>query len=695
MTRKSSMLESLSAGVQSPTKWLALMAGLLCQFSIAAHSEQIGTEFLPHARLCSDYFGNDALWFERNIPLFDCSDRDISRIYYYRWQLYKAHLKDIGPRGYIVTEFLSDVGWAWNPYQSLDDATAFHINEGRWLKDKRYLDDYITFMYSGANDRHFTDAIAAATYGRYLANGDRVFAIKNLAGMKRLYESWSDHYDRVKGIYFIEPLLDATEYTIASIDASGGKDGFRGGDAFRPTVNSFMFGNAMAISRLSALAGDTNAAAIYAANAAALKDKVQTNLWNDSLQHFIDRYKVNNQFVHYWDFIRGRELAGYVPWTFELPDNDPKYSESWKHLLSPEKFSGPYGLRTVEPSYEYYLRQYRYEKKSPECQWNGPAWPFDTSLVLAGVANLLNDYTQNVMRADDYVRLLQQYARQHFLNGEPDLQEDYNPDTGKVIVGLARSHHYNHSEFNDLVITGLAGLRPRADNTLEINPLIPADPRSTNAIEYFCLENVPYHGRNVTILFDRDGRHYKKGAGLSVFVDGRCVVKSAPLAKQTIPIAEPKIAAAPQPVDVAVNFTKKGFPLPSASANNAAREIFQAVDGWVWFWSNVRNYWSNAGSRADEDWFSLDFGRETKISSVQLYFYADGKQFKAPLKYAVQVWAHGNWENVSGVRQSPKKPLANGENTVTFPSVSTTRLRLTFTNPKPAAIALVEVKAFE
>ena len=41
-----------------------------------------------------------------------------------------------------------------------------------------------------------------------------------------------------------------------------------------------------------------------------------------------DRYKTDNRFVHYWDFIRGRELAGYVPWSFELPDNDPKYNAS-------------------------------------------------------------------------------------------------------------------------------------------------------------------------------------------------------------------------------------------------------------------------------------------------------------------------------------------------------------------------------
>jgi hypothetical protein len=657
------------------------------------------TNVLPQASLADRYFWNDAPWYEKNIPFFECSDPDITRIYYYRWQLYKSHLKDLGSRGYMVSEFLNDVGWAWNPYQSLDDATAFHINEGRWLNDQRYLDDYITFMYSGANDRHFSEAISAAVYGRYLANGDKAFAIKNLEGMKRLYVLWTNRFDTAKGMYFIEPLLDATEYTIASIDASGGQDGFRGGDAFRPTINSFMFGNAMAISKLSALAGDANTAAIYAANAAALKDKVQTNLWNDSLQHFIDRFKVDNQFVHYWQFIRGRELAGYVPWAFELPDNDPKYSASWKHLLSPDGFAGPYGLRTVEPSYQYYMRQYRYATidgvKRPECQWNGPSWPFDTSLVLAGMANLLNDYRQSVVCADDFVRLLKQYARQHFLNGEPDLQEDYNPDTGEVIVGLPRSHHYNHSEFNDLVITGLAGLRPRADNVLEINPLISADPRSSNAMDYFCLENVPYHGHSVTILYDRDGRHYKKGAGLSVFVDGRRVVKSSPLERKKVAIEEPNIIATPHPIDLAVNFTKKSFPVAAASVNNSATELYQALDGRVWFWPNVRNFWSTASSHAIEEWFSLDFGCETKISFAKLYFYADGKNFKAPAKYVIQVWSGGNWIDVASAQKSPKRPLANGENTVTFLPVETSKLRVVFTNPTPAAVALVELKVFE
>jgi F5/8 type C domain len=675
-----------------------LVTWLLCAFVPKAMTGQAGTSMLPETSLATHHFGNDAPWFERNIPFFDCSDPQITQIYYYRWQLYKSHLKDLGGRGYIVTEFLDDVGWAKKPFQSLNDATAFHINEGRWLKDNRYMDDYINFMYSGGNDRHFSEAIAAATYSRYLVNGDRAFAIKNLESMKQIYQLWTDHYDSSKGLYYIEPLLDATEYTISSIDTSGGKDGFLHGDSFRPTINSFMFANAVAISKLAALAGDTNTADEFAAKAATIQGLVETNLWNDGMQHFIDRYKADNQFVHYWDFIRGRELAGYVPWSFELPDHDPKYNAAWKHLLSSEELGGPYGMRTVEPSYEYYMRQYRYVaengRQMPECQWNGPTWPFDTTLVLEGMANLLNDYTQDVVHTEDYVRLLKQYTRQHFLNGEPDLQEDYNPDTGNVIVGLQRSHHYNHSGYNDLIISGLVGLRPRADNVLEINPLIPADPHLTNAINYFCLENVPYHGQLVTIVYDRDGTRYKKGAGLSVYVNGRQMLAPSELGRKNVTISEPTVVETSHPIDLAVNMRRSGFPEASASVNHSANELYQAVDGRVWFYPNVRNYWSNEGSQTNEDWFSLDFDAEKRFSSGQLYFYADGAKFRAPEKYTVQYWTGQDWADVSGPHMTPEKPLANGENTFIFKPVTTSKLRVVFTNPKHAAIALVEMKAF-
>lgn len=74
--------------------------------------------------------------------------------------------------------------------------------------------------------------------------------------------------------------------------------------------------------------------------------------------------------------------------------------------------------------------------------------------------------------------------------GLPWIDENLDPFTGAWISrtilrrwgwpaakgGKERGKDYNHSTFVDLVITGLAGLRPRPSNDLlVVNPLVPPD----------------------------------------------------------------------------------------------------------------------------------------------------------------------------------------------------------------------------
>ena len=120
-----------------------------------AAAQAAGLPLSEHA-IATARFGNDAVWYENNIPFFESADPALDRVYYYRWQIFRAHQRDLGPRGYISTEFLEDVGWQLNPYASLNDATGFHIYEGRWLRDRRYTNGYIDFMVSVGNDRHFS-----------------------------------------------------------------------------------------------------------------------------------------------------------------------------------------------------------------------------------------------------------------------------------------------------------------------------------------------------------------------------------------------------------------------------------------------------------------------------------------------------------------------------------------------------------
>jgi len=167
------------------------------------------------------------------------------------------------------------------------------------------------------------------------------------------------------------------------------------------------------------------------------------------------------------------------------------------------------------------------ERRHPEfrshgccnCEWDGAVWPFASAQTLTGLANLLNHYKHHTMNDSIYFRHLELYVESQYHRGRPYIGEYLDEVTGYWLKGdQERSRYYNHSTFNDLIITGLMGLRPRADEILEVNPLIPHD-----RWDWFCLDRVLYHGKIITIVWDKTGNKYKHGKGFHVLVDGKSV----------------------------------------------------------------------------------------------------------------------------------------------------------------------------
>jgi hypothetical protein len=173
---------------------------------------------------------------------------------------------------------------------------------------------------------------------------------------------------------------------------------------------------------------------------------------------------------------------------------------------------------------------------------NGPGLSALKSMSSA-MACLLDDYRQNVVNRRDYFDLVKIYTKsQHLKSGDgrvaPWIDEDLDPRTGTWIARALlqqrgsqipeRGKDYNHSTYCDLIITGLVGLRPRPDQTIEVNPLVPE-----GAWDYFCLDNVHYHGHVLAILYDKTGGHYGKGQGLRIFIDGKQTAVSKKLKRLT------------------------------------------------------------------------------------------------------------------------------------------------------------------
>ena len=52
-----------------------------------------------------------ANWMADNIPLFECPDKEIEEIYYFRWWTFRKHIQNT-PEGFVITEFLPKVNWS-------------------------------------------------------------------------------------------------------------------------------------------------------------------------------------------------------------------------------------------------------------------------------------------------------------------------------------------------------------------------------------------------------------------------------------------------------------------------------------------------------------------------------------------------------------------------------------------------------
>jgi hypothetical protein len=465
-------------------------------------------------------------FLKTNVPLFECPDKEFERTYYFRWWTYRKHIKQT-PDGWVVTEFLPAVPWS-GKHNTICCPGGHHFYEGRWLHDTSYLNDYAQFWFRrGGRPRHYSFWAADALYAYYLVHRDRQLVVDLLDDLVANYEAWEKSRLTADGLFW-------------QIDDRDGMEVSVGGSGKRATINSYMYGDAIAISRIAELAGKEDLVRRFRRKAASIKTLVQTKLWDDEAKFFKTLPRDSETLVDV------RELHGYTPWYFSLPEPNRGYEVAWKQLMHPEGFYAPFGPTTTEQRHP----KFRLSYEGHECQWNGPSWPFATSVTLTAMANILNSHDQDAITKGDYFEILRIYANSHRLTREdgsvvPWIDENLNPHTGDWIArtrlktwnngtwsdrkgGKERGKDYNHSSFCDLVITGLVGLRPRADDVVEVNPLVPED-----EWDWFCLDNVAYHGHVLTIVWDKDGARYGKGKGLTVLADGRAIAHSDRLTRLT------------------------------------------------------------------------------------------------------------------------------------------------------------------
>ena len=184
-------------------------------------------------------------FLRKNIPFFECPDKELEKTYYFRWWTYRKHIKKT-PDGFVITEFLPDVPWA-GKYNTISCAANHHFYEGRWLRNAEILSDYASFWFSGSgNPRLYSFGAADAIYNYYLIHNDKMLLADLYPKLKDNFAKWEEEKRDSTGMFWQVDDRDGMEMSVSGHLSEGGR-------GYRPTINSYMYGEAVALAKIASI----------------------------------------------------------------------------------------------------------------------------------------------------------------------------------------------------------------------------------------------------------------------------------------------------------------------------------------------------------------------------------------------------------------------------------------------------------
>lgn len=686
------------------------------------------TAFLNH----SSYIGgfDEPQWYLDNIPFVDFPDQTIQDIYYYRTSVLKRHLAYAHEgHGWTITEFIQPVPWS-SKFQTIPDSASHQLQEVRWLRDPSYAKDVVQHYTRGG-----VETIAGVTYTHYLhqailetaqAIGDVEFLTSQLDGLIYMYGLWNSTRDNITELYHRTPLLDAQEFSLPGYVTGSSNGGpvdvwnsfsnnystiWLGPETYRPNFNAYMIAGARAISLVANLSGNGVLATTWSGYADSLYLKMTDTLYSNTSNFWIDVVQGTNLPVE------GHQLIGLFPYRFDVGTEDSRIP-GIEASLNEDVFISAYGPTTLEQTSPYFTAE---KNISYCCLWNGQSWPFSTCVYLGTIARLARENRSEVANSDFFYNALTTYTNTHFDHGKPAIFESHYPHRD-AWSGYTNNHseHYLHSTYIDNIFTNLLGIVPSLSDTLTMQPLIPTNWSN------FAVENLPYHGNLLTIIWDESGASYSvsnHSAGLSIYSNGSLIHNQATLTALNVTLPPStnasivRLASQPRYVNILSNpntlATQGSLPFANATdtffqaGNNlgAVASPNKANDGLVFYDNPPDNYWTNNQTYNPASWLNFTLPRIRNFSSVTIAVYAD-KDRNGAIACPDSVYVYvSNTTNSSVTTNAPMQDVlmaqqtpwttcqGNARNTLTFNnSVNADVVSLFLVNALHYAVAIAEVE---
>lgn len=673
---------TLEANVPQTTKLqLGLIANELPD-STAEYEARFNGDLTDPAASYKDSVTTYNQWWVDNIPYVETQEHNIDKTVFYRWWLSRFNMLDANMPGNTF-QYPTSIEGVLGYNNQIVLTSGMFINDTKWFRNAEY--SYGTWVSAGqtakkgqsgyyyyhdnpgdpANWNHsYTQYITKAGWDSYKVHG----------GPSSLAEALGDYgSEDVKGLLNSqsEPdsndnqnsngnnLIDWSWWSMTGNDAdavSFSEPGRSGQRMDRADGSANMWANANAAAQAYKAAGDTEKAAEMQQIAVAIKQDVLDNLWDSDSKLLLHKWLNDGQFAKY------KELNNYYPYSEGLmPTGNDDYDSA---------------LRLFEDADEFPIFPFFTANQADKKALN---FPGSNNFSIINATPLLQIYSAGIrdynaadngyITNESFKKLLYWVAFSHYQGGDnqyPDQNEFWNMDNnsagstipeknadasknGGKITYRSWIHHTQLGTTNWTIVEDVAGMVPREDNKIELNPIEIPD------WNHFTVNNLSYHGQDLSIVWNNDGA-YNAPKGYTLYVDGNAVFTSDKLAHLIYDPASGTVEVADDSGAVITGATTATMPNANEvtyASNSRVTQIFalsgqnvdeasksqtnvakdadveatyetkgypatNAVDG-----KNVmESFWGTKGSKNAKDSLTVTFKNGVQnIDDVRLYFY--------------------------------------------------------------------------
>ncbi len=554
-----------------------------------------------------------------DVPYIDVPDPAVEKAIVYRWWGERYNTLDANEPGYAYQYPTTIEGV--NLYQnSIVLTQPMHLQDTKWLRTPYLpygqilnvgeLSGSSAFLDSPGHtswNNHYSQYIGTAGLEAYNVHGGGPEIAARFAdyfeadgvGQLEHYDGNGDNLIAYDTNYMPGNDADAISFGFPKVNASA-----PGARTIERPESAYVWGAFDAARQLQEMiGGDEAKIAALAEQAEAIQDAILENLWSEEMEMFLARTSHGAQAaassggtpnpLEDRNFIPAKESNLYDVYAQELipADEWETYVNGFRFLRYGDNF----------PIFPFYTAN-QYDRSQYSIGGSNNFSNINFTVQYRGVRSALRHYDpeHRYVTPEYAAKLLDWMAWSIYPGGDlrmanqAEYYSNWNPQT--QTFNRNNPNHIMLGNMNYIYIEDMGGIQPRSDELIELWPI-------DLGYEHFMVNNLRYHGSDVTIVWDPDGSVYGLGEGYSLFIDGERVASADALGRFVYDPVNNEVVGADEGLDVDV-VADSGRDFPSAVDTPIADD-------------RVVQYLKTAGIDLEEDGENLALDAELSSSEMQ------------------------------------------------------------------------------